>query len=96
MLSLFLAVACFRGYDHTESEAVEGRKLCVKQLIEAGANPNFQKCDTGYSPMHWAAFNDDLSVVSYLLKSKGVMTYSAKDETPIDVAGFCQNYGVAF
>ena len=61
----------------------------MKELVEAGANIDFQKRDTKYSPLHWAAYNDDLGVVSYLLKHKAKLSYSTADETPLDVAGFC-------
>jgi len=44
--------------------------------------------------LHWAAYNDDVKVVKYLLERGAYMVYSANKETPIDIAGLCHNYDV--
>jgi ankyrin repeat protein len=36
-------------------------------LVKAGANVNYKKNRTGLTPLHWAAFNNDLDSVQYLL-----------------------------
>ncbi len=55
----FYMLACNRCYDQDESEAVAGRIVIVKALVEAGANVNFAKRGTELTPLHWAAFNND-------------------------------------
>lgn len=87
----FLCIACFRGYDQQEEEAVEARIACVKLLVEAGADVNFQKMGTLMTALHWASFNDDRQVVLYLLNNNAKMLYDEKDETPLDLAGVCEN-----
>jgi len=44
----------------------------VRALIENGADFNYQKKLTLLTPLHWAAFNNDLEVVKLLI-SKGVV-----------------------
>ena len=66
----------------------------MKALIDAGANVNYVKPGTHLTALHWAAFNDDRFVVSYLMSQGALMYYSNNDETPLDIAGLCENYEV--
>ena len=63
----------------------------MKLLVEAGANVNFQKYQTGLTALHWAAYNNDKPVVSYLMRNGAELRYSFTEETPLDVAGYCEN-----
>jgi ankyrin repeat protein len=67
LISKTNALACFRGYDQEEIEAITDRIKCVEILLEAGANVNHAKKVTKLTPLHWAAFNDDKKVVKYLM-----------------------------
>lgn len=51
----------------------------VKALVENGSNINYVKRVTKLSPLHWAAFNNDVEVVEYLLK-KGAIQYYSRDD----------------
>lgn len=64
-----LYVACFRGYDDVEEDAIKTRISCVKLLVEADADVNFKKHTTLLTPLHWAAFNEDRNTVLYLLQT---------------------------
>lgn len=59
-------------------------------LIEAGADPNSRKEQTKMTPMHWAAYNGDEGVITYLLEQEGVdpYIYSYDGLLPIDTAGY--------
>jgi ankyrin repeat protein len=59
--------------------------------VDAGADINFQKAKTKFTPLHWAAFNNDKAVVLYLLRNGAKMTTSYIDETPLDVAGSAEH-----
>ncbi len=46
------------------------------------------------TPLHWAAYNNDMEVV-HLLIEKGVeLKFSSYHETPLSVAGNCKNLHV--
>jgi ankyrin repeat protein len=94
LILTYLFAACYRCYDQEEEEAVESRIACVKALVEAGANINYIKNRTNLTALHWAAFNDDKAVVKLLLRHGANLYYSSTDETPIDIAGLCENYDV--
>jgi ankyrin repeat protein len=63
-----LYLACYRGYDQQEEEASYSRITCVKLLVETGADVNFVKKKTKLTALHWAAYNNDKIVVSFLMK----------------------------
>ena len=45
--------------------------------------------------LHWAAFNNDSALVTYLLSLDGVkLEFNNEGYTPCDVAGFCRNKNV--
>lgn len=84
-----LLSACFRGYDQNEDEAKTSRIIIVRDLIESGADFNYQKKMTLLTPLHWASYNNDLEVVRLLI-SKGVqLKFSSNLESPLSVAGNC-------
>ncbi|CDW85080.1 anoctamin-like protein [Stylonychia lemnae] len=89
-----LLYACFRGYDEKEEEASFSRIACVKLLVSKGANVNLKKEYTGLTALHWAAFNEDKSVVVFLLNNKAILQQSTNIHTPLDVAGVCENFGI--
>jgi len=66
----------------------------VKALVPAGADVNFKKRVSHMTPLHWAAFNNDKDVVSYLIAHGAQQTASALRQTPMGIAGNCQNYSV--
>ena len=70
-----------------------------------GANPkldkNFRKVDKNFeealtkmTPLHWAAYNNDLGVVSYLLKQEAVSKLNSRGLAPVDIAALCENWEV--
>ncbi len=63
-------------------------------MVENGADVNYVKEKTSLTALHWAAFNDDPSVVLYLLEKGAKHNFSTEDETPIDIAGLCDNKNV--
>jgi ankyrin repeat protein len=68
----------------------------VRALIENGADFNYQKKLTLLTPLHWAAFNNDLEVVKLLISKGVVLKFSEMLETPLSVAGNCKNLQVNF
>lgn len=44
--------------------------------------------------LHWAAYNNDKRVASYLMKCGASLSYSFNNETPLDVAGYLENEDV--
>lgn len=60
-------------------------------LVEAGANINYVKPNTKFTPLHWAAFNNDMKVVLYLLTHGARLLLSFMEETPLEVAGSADN-----
>jgi ankyrin repeat protein len=65
---------CVRGYCGVETrvctEANLGRAACVKILLEMGSNVDFQSLDGSMTPLHWAAYHDDLETVKLLVNCK--------------------------
>jgi ankyrin repeat protein len=58
----------------------------VKLLLEHGADPNTQD-EYGDTPLHWAAFGDNVEVVKLLLEYGADPTVKDKDgRTPLDLA----------
>ncbi len=72
----------------------ESRLPIVRDLVEKGADPNYVKQGTALTPLHWAALNDDGAVVEFLMTKKATMKFSNMLQTPIDVAGLCNNLDV--
>lgn len=69
----------------------------MKSLVEEGkADVNFIKKGTKLTALHWAALNNDPIVVSYLLTKGAKMEYSKQYQTPVDVAGLCENLEVRY
>jgi len=64
---------CIKGY--LGSELIHGQRAMTKQkrletvkiLKENGADINVQSYKIKMTPLHWAAYNDDHALVSYLL-----------------------------
>ena len=88
--------ACLRGYDQSEEEAKTSRIIIVRALIESGADFNYQKKGTLLTPLHWAAFNNDLEVVNLLISKEADLKFSDMLESPLTVAGNCRNLTVYF
>lgn len=84
-------LACFRCFDQDESEAYVARIYCVKALVEASANVNYQKPNTQLTPLHWACFNGDKEVVKYLLSKGAEQKMSKLNQTPLGIAGVSQH-----
>ena len=89
---------CLKGY--LGAEAMSGkapqtkmqRLECCKLLYNEGADVNFQAAVTLMTPLHWAAYNDDVATVQYLLTLPAIkIVPNADDVTPVDIAGHC-NY----
>lgn len=91
---LLNCLACFRGYDQNEDEAKTCRIIIVRDLIESGADFNYQKKMTLLTPLHWAAYNNDMEVVHLLIKKGVELKFSSLLETPLSVSGNCQNLQV--
>jgi ankyrin repeat protein len=89
-----LLLACYRCWDQDESEAFTARILCVRMLVEANANVNYQKRKTLLTPFHWACFNGDQQVVKYLLDHKARMEVSSLNQTPLGIAGASENFEI--
>jgi ankyrin repeat protein len=51
--------------------AVRGQVFVAKELLLAGADPNWREPGTGRTPMHWAAFAGDDGLVRALLAAGG-------------------------
>ena len=41
---------------------------CIKNLLEAGANPELENNNTFWTPVHWMAYYGDKDCVSLLLE----------------------------
>lgn len=48
------------------------------------------------TPLHWAAYNNDKRVASYLMKNGASLSYTYNNETPLDIAGYLENEEVIF
>jgi ankyrin repeat protein len=48
------------------------------------------------TPLHWAAFNNDLEVVNLLISKEADLKFSDMLESPLTVAGNCKNLTVYF
>lgn len=90
--SIWSFIACYRCFKKDVSEVWESRMPIVESLVEKGkADVNFVKNETKITALHWAALNNDLSAVVYLLSHGAEMFTSKQHQTPIDVACLC-NY----
>jgi ankyrin repeat protein len=65
-------------------------------LVDHGANINFQKMKTKFTPLHWAAFNNDKKVVLYLLNNGAKLQMSFLNESPLEIAGSADNQEVVY
>ena len=61
-----------------------------------GADFNYQKPLTLLTPLHWGSYNNDISVVQFLLSKGAVLKFSSNLETPLSVAGNGQNIQIAY
>ena len=100
--------ACMKGY--LGSEAIAGKLFSTKKkrletitiLVKHGADVNVQSDIIKMTPLHWAAYNDDPNVVSYLLNKGAKLQFSRKsngdgtDATPVDIAGVCNNEDIVY
>jgi ankyrin repeat protein len=43
------------------------------------------------TPLHWAAYNNDVGVLKLLLQSGAKNSVNKSGRAPIDLAGFCKN-----
>lgn len=74
----------------------------VKILKEHGADINVQSNKIKMTPLHWAAYNDDHALVSYLLGEGAQMKFSraqrgeGTDATAVDIAGTCDNETIVY
>ena len=74
----------------------------VKILKEHGADINVQSSTIKMTPLHWAAYNDDHALVSYLLGEGAQMKFSraqrgeGTDATAVDIAGTCDNETIVY
>jgi len=80
----------FRGY-HTVGDidqSYDHRHRIVAYLVEAGADPNYCRQETGMTALHWLAHNDDRAAIDVLLKlGADDLLFSHDQNLPIDVAG---------
>lgn len=69
--------------------ANEGRLQVVTLLLELGANPNLQKPDAGFTPLHYATYRTNPSIVKALLAGNASPHIHARGQgTPLHMAAF--------
>ena len=44
--------------------------------------------------LHWAAYNNDATVVRLLLSNNAKLKINSDGNTPVDIAGFCEKWDV--
>ena len=63
---------CVKGYCGVETRECEDanrdRLACVKILIQQGSDVNFVSRNEKMTPLHWAAYHNDVEVVKLLLE----------------------------
>ena len=84
-----ILLGCFRGYDQDEDDASD-RLICVQYLYTAASDINYMKPGTKMTPLHWAAYNHDVEVVTFLLEKGGHLYMNGEGLTPIDLAGMVE------
>jgi ankyrin repeat protein len=42
------------------------------------------------TPLHWTTFNEDVETSRLLLRRGAKYRFNKKDQTPVDIAGFCR------
>jgi len=91
-----LMLLCHKGCsgpkvkDQTEG-TLKNRLDCAEILVANGANVNVRSDDILMTPLHWAAYNNDVGVLNLLLRSGAAITLNKSGYAPIDLAGFCGN-----
>jgi ankyrin repeat protein len=70
------------------------RLTMLKLLVDKGADVNHATKDIKMSALHWAAFNGDDMLVSYLLHHGAEFSTSYHGHTSIDIAGLCRHSNV--
>jgi ankyrin repeat protein len=63
-------------------------------LLTLGAQANFTNDFVKMTPLHWAAYNDDPKTTQLLLDNGATQTYNSDNNSPIDIAGMCNNKDV--
>jgi len=91
-----LMLLCHKGSTGPKvKEQTEGmlqnRLACAEILVANGANVNVCSDDILMTPLHWAAFNNDVGVINLLLRSGATISLNKSGYAPIDLAGFCGN-----
>ena len=95
-----LYLVCFKGYLGAEGlvgktpETQKKRIECVNILLDRRLNDkiadvNFMTDKLNMTPLHWAAYQSDEQMVELLLANGAVMVETKLGDTPVDMAGFC-------
>ena len=90
-----LFLVCYKGYLGAEgmvaktAETKKKRMECVEILLAEGAKVNFKTPKIKMTPLHWASYQSDETMVERLLKAGAILTMTKIGDTPVDVAGYC-------
>lgn len=41
------------------------------------------------TPLHWAAYNEDVDTVKFLMENGALLLFNKSKNSPVDIAGFC-------
>lgn len=92
-----LYLVCYKGFLGAEgimgsSPEVKRKRIeCAKILLKAEADVNYKTPKLRMTPLHWAAYQGDSEMVELLMSHGAIQTQTILGNTPIDIAGFCNN-----
>ena len=89
-----LLLLCYKGSNglkvNANSEGTfRNRLACAEILIQNKADINCQGDGIFMTPLHWAAYHNDVDVLKLLLNSGAKPKLNKSGRAPIDLAGFC-------
>jgi ankyrin repeat protein len=86
---------CVKGYCGVETmvneDADKDRLACVRILINQGSNVNFISKNEKMTPLHWAAYHDDIETVKLLVEHGARQVKNLDGNYPVDIAAFCKH-----
>lgn len=71
--------------------SLRNRLACAEILVQNGADVNCRGDGIFMTPLHWAAYNNDVGVLKLLLQSGAKISVNKSGRAPIDLAGFCRH-----